>query len=203
MFTGLVEETAELRELIPNEVGARLRIAAPSFASEMRLGDSLALNGCCLTLASDAGGFCFDLLQETLDRTNLGGLASGSKINLERAMLPDMRLGGHFVQGHIDATAGVLEKRRKGDDLFLRFAIPAGGGAMFVEKGSVAVNGVSLTVAELGDEDFAVWIIPHTRQLTNLGALEPGDRVNLEYDMLAKYVLRYLRMSGVGGAPVL
>lgn len=192
MFTGLVEETAKLLELHPNEAGARLCLEPPSFADSMSLGESLALNGCCLTLASKEGGFCFDLLQETLDRTNLGALTSGNSVNLERAMLADARLGGHFVQGHIDTTTTVLEKTWKGEDLYLRFALPLENAAMFVEKGSIAINGVSLTIATLGKTDFGVWIIPHTRELTNLEALAIGNAVNLEYDMLAKYVLRYL-----------
>jgi riboflavin synthase len=194
MFTGLVEETSRLISLRRNPTGARLLLHPPSFAGAMSPGDSLALNGCCLTLAEANQGLAFDLLEETLIRTNLGDLPEGSAINLERALRLDARLGGHFVQGHVDATAPVLEVTWKDDDLYLRFALPEGSGAFFVEKGSIAVNGVSLTVATIGSDSFGVWIIPHTRALTNLGQLEVGHRVNLEYDMLAKHVLRFLEL---------
>lgn len=194
MFTGLVEETATLQEMRPKEAGALLRLTAPSFADEMVLGDSLALNGCCLTLTDKTDGFAFDLLQETLDRTNLGGLSLGQSVNLERALRADARLGGHFVQGHVDTTTSVTRLEWKGDDLFLGFALTAEAAPYFVEKGSICVNGVSLTVATLADEEFGVWIIPHTREKTNLGQLQVGDRVNLEFDMLAKYALRFLQL---------
>ncbi len=192
MFTGLVEETSPLQRLQKNAVGARLILAPPSFSGEMKEGDSLALNGCCLTLASKSRGFCFDLLQETLDRTNLGDQEEGAPINVERAMRADSRLGGHFVQGHIDTHLPVLEKTWRGGDMFLRFAVPSGSGGMFVEKGSIAINGVSLTVSTLEAESFGVWIIPHTLEKTNLGNLESGAPVNVEYDMLAKHVARLL-----------
>lgn len=194
MFTGLVEETSRLISLQRNPTGARLLLNPPSFAAAMSPGDSLALNGCCLTLANASEVLAFDLLEETLIRTNLGDLPEGTEINLERAMRLDARLGGHFVQGHVDATAAVLEVAWKDDDLYLRFALPEGSGALFVEKGSIAVNGVSLTVATLDATSFGVWIIPHTRALTNLGKLEVGHRVNLEYDMLAKHVVRFLEL---------
>lgn len=166
----------------------------------MRPGDSLALNGCCLTLAEVEKNFAFDLLEETLIRTNLGELPVGAPINLERALRMDDRLGGHFVQGHVDATAAVIEVTWKDDDLYLRFGLPEGAGPLFVEKGSIAVNGVSLTVATLDEASFGVWIIPHTRALTNLGTLEVGHRVNLEYDMLAKHVLRFLELRSLSPA---
>lgn len=194
MFTGLVEETAILRSVVQKPAGARLVLEAPSFAQEMLPGDSLALNGCCLTIAEQADGFAFDLLQESLDRTNLGSQQPGARINLERALRADARFGGHFVQGHVDTTTEVIETLWKEDDLYLRFAMPAGGSAYFVSKGSISVNGVSLTVATLDDSSFGVWIIPHTRALTNLGELRVGDLVNIEYDMLAKYALRFLEL---------
>jgi len=194
MFTGLVEETSALRAVEPKEAGARLVLEVPSFAGEMTPGESLALNGCCLTLADKTNGFAFDLLQETLDRTNLGALAPGDPVNLERALRADSRLGGHFVQGHVDTTTAVTRVEWKADDLYLQFVLPEQGRGYFVSKGSIAVNGVSLTVATLDAETFGLWIIPHTRALTNLGSLQAGDRVNLEYDMLAKYALRFLEL---------
>jgi riboflavin synthase len=196
MFTGLIEETSTLRAVQPKAAGARLVLDPPGFADEMALGDSLALNGCCLTLADKTEGFAFDLLQESLDRTNLGSQQPGAAINLERALRADARLGGHFVQGHVDTTTTVLETTWKEDDLFLRFELPIDGRAYFVSKGSISINGVSLTVATLDDSSFGVWIIPHTRSLTNLGQLQVGARVNLEYDMLAKYALRFLELQG-------
>jgi riboflavin synthase len=134
----------------------------------------------------------FDLLVETLNRTNLGALQPGSRVNLERALRADGRFGGHFVQGHIDTTAEVISAEQKGVDLNLVIRIPKGGAPYFIEKGSIAVNGVSLTVASLAPEHFGLWIIPHTLQETNLGDLKSGDLVNLEYDMLAKYAERQL-----------
>jgi riboflavin synthase len=200
MFTGLVEGTALLRAFEKREWGARLVLEPPAFAAEMKEGESLALNGCCLTVTSveDPNGLPFDLLQESLDRTNLGTLRPGEKINLERAMRADARLGGHFVQGHVDTTTPVVEKEWRGDDLYLGLAMPPGGAVYFVEKGSVAINGVSLTVAVLREDSFGVWLIPHTRALTNLGDLEIGSPVNLEYDMLAKYAVRFLELRQAG-----
>lgn len=196
MFTGLVEETARLVDLQRHSTGARLQLSPPSFVHELRCGDSLALNGCCLTIAEISTTLSFDLLEETLHRTNLGQLPSGAAVNLERALRATDRFGGHFVQGHVDATAAVLEVRAQDDDLYLRFELPAGAEALFIEKGSIAVNGVSLTVATLQRGSFGVWIIPHTRRLTNLGDLQMGHRVNLEYDMLAKQVVRFLELRG-------
>jgi len=199
MFTGLVEETRALRALQKKEFGARLVLEPPSFSADCSLGDSIALNGCCLTLAAmDTDGFCFDLLHETLLRTNLGDALPGDAINLERPLRANARLGGHFVQGHVDGTSRVLEATPRGEDLYLRFELPASGRAFLVEKGSIAVNGVSLTVATLDRNSFGVWIIPHTLQITNLAKLAPGARVNLEYDMLAKYVIRFLELREVG-----
>lgn len=193
MFTGLIEAVGTVRSLEPRgPEGARLVLGIP-FAGELSEGESVAVNGCCLTVTSrEAGGAAFDLLGETLARTNLGGLALGDRVNLERALKADGRFGGHFVQGHIDTTAGVAAAESKGADLQLTIALSKEGRRYLIEKGSVAVNGVSLTVASLGEENFGLWIIPHTLQETNLGDLRPGDLVNLEYDLLAKYAERQL-----------
>lgn len=196
VFTGLVEATARLRGVERREWGARLLLEAPAFSPEMREGDSLALNGCCLTLARRSEeGLGFDLLQETLDRTNLGRLEPGARINLERALRADARLGGHFVQGHVDATARVVETRWRGEDFYVEVSTPPGGKVYLVEKGSVALNGVSLTVAVLEPEIFGVWLIPHTQAVTNLGELHAGAEVNLEYDLLAKHTVRFLTLQ--------
>jgi riboflavin synthase len=192
MFTGLIESVGTVKVLKPRgNDAARLVIEAP-FADELSLGESVAVNGCCLTVTGKEGGISFDLLVETLNRTNLGILKPGSRVNLERALRADGRFGGHFVQGHIDKTAEVLSAEPAGNDLNLVIGIPREGVRYFIEKGSIAVNGVSLTVASLTAESFGLWIIPHTLQETNLGELKPGDRVNLEYDLIAKYAERQL-----------
>jgi len=193
MFTGLVEAVGTIRSLEHRGEAARLTLET-ALAEEFSPGESLAVNGCCLTVTDKEEGVSFDLLVETLNRTNLGNLRPGSRVNLERALRADGRFGGHFVQGHVDTTAEVVSSETQGADLHLLIEIPAGGAAFFVEKGSIAVNGVSLTVATLGENHFGLWIIPHTLQETNLGDLKPGDRVNLEYDMLAKYALRQLAL---------
>jgi riboflavin synthase len=192
MFTGLVESIGRVRSLDRRGDAARLTLETP-LAAALSIGESLAVNGCCLTVTStDGDSACFDLLGETLARTNLGGLAPGARVNLERALRADGRFGGHFVQGHIDTTTEVLSAETKGEDLNLIIALPEAGARYLIEKGSIAVNGVSLTVASLGEDRFGLWIIPHTLQETNLGDLRAGSPVNLEYDMLAKYAERQL-----------
>ncbi|MFZ0434407.1 MAG: riboflavin synthase [Chthoniobacterales bacterium] len=192
MFTGLVESIGRVRSLDRRGDAARLTLETP-LAAGLSLGESLAVNGCCLTVTStDGDSACFDLLGETLARTNLGGLVPGTRVNLERALRADGRFGGHFVQGHIDTTTEVLSAETKGADLNLIIALPEAGARYLIEKGSIAVNGVSLTVASLADDRFGLWIIPHTLQETNLGDLRAGSPVNLEYDMLAKYAERQI-----------
>ncbi len=194
MFTGLVEEVGEVVSLERLQSGGvRLTLRAPLVASDAELGDSVAVNGCCLTVAAKPNGMLrFDLLQETLARTSLGGVQTGGGVNLERALKAGGRLGGHFVQGHVDCTARIVAMEPKGADVRLEVSLPEGGAPYLVEKGSVAVDGISLTVAAVGTESFVLWIIPHTLERTNLGQLRVGDPVNLEYDMLAKYVERML-----------
>jgi riboflavin synthase len=192
MFTGLVEAIGSVRAVEERGEASRL-ILKTSLVPELSPGESLAVNGCCLTVASKEDGMAsFDLLGETLARTNLGLLAGGARVNLERALRVDGRFGGHFVQGHIDTKAEVLDVQEKGGDLNLLIALPVGGGRYLIEKGSIAVNGVSLTVASLHGDSFGLWIIPHTLKETNLGDLRAGDHVNLEYDMLAKYAEKQL-----------
>ena len=192
MFTGLVEAIGSVHSLEKRGDAAHLTLETP-LAAHLTPGESLAVNGCCLTVTSQDGhSASFDLLGETLNRTNLGTLSSGSRVNLEQALRADGRFGGHFVQGHVDTTARALSAEKNGEDLNLTIAIPHGGARYFIEKGSIAVNGVSLTVASLGEDRFGLWIIPHTLQETNLGDLKAGNLVNLEYDMLAKYAERQL-----------
>lgn len=196
MFTGLVEETGRLEWIRRAGGSAQLAVSAPVVAEGVLVGDSVAVNGCCLTvtLAQD-GLLVFDLLEETLKKTNLGGLSPGSRVNLERSLPANGRLGGHFVQGHIDTTIALLDAEKHGADLRLDFEMPSDFARYIAYKGSVALNGTSLTVAEIGAGTFTVWIIPHTAAATNLGTLRAGDRVNLECDILAKYTARILEAA--------
>jgi riboflavin synthase len=193
MFTGLVEETGELLALERSATGAHLTLRAPLVSTDAQLGDSIAVNGCCLTLtARDGTTLSFDLLGETLDRTNLGAVTAGAPVNLERALAAHSRLGGHFVQGHIDTTSRVLAFEKVNADHRLEIALPAEFAGYVAFKGSIAIDGISLTVAEVRPASFTVWIIPHTLAVTNLRAKRAGDFVNLEFDLLAKYVERLL-----------
>ena len=193
MFTGLVEETARVTAL----EGTRLSLAAQRVLEGTRVGDSIAVNGCCLTVTAMTGeGLTFDLLAETLARTNLGALRPGSLVNLERALAVGERLGGHVVQGHIDETAEILRlEQEPGGDTRLTIALSPASGRYVVFKGSIAVDGISLTVAQVDPGSFTLCIIPHTLAQTHLHRARPGDRVNLEFDLLAKYVERLLRVS--------
>jgi riboflavin synthase len=194
MFTGLIEEVGSVRWIRATERGTQLQLAAPLIAPGLRAGDSVAVNGCCLTAtAIREGNLTFDLLEETLARTNLRTLRPESPVNLERALAADGRLGGHFVQGHSDCAARALSFAPHGADYRLEVELPGDFAHYAACKGSIALNGVSLTIAELLPASFAVWIIPHTRRQTNFETLQSGDLVNLEFDLLAKYVERMLR----------
>lgn len=193
MFTGLVREVGEVVWLRRSGQAVQLLIKGPRTASRVRIGESVAVNGCCLTVTAQRDDQCmFDLLEESLERTNFGRLKPGAPVNLERALRVEGRLGGHFVQGHVDCTAEVVAIEEKGPDLRLDITLPPEFARYIAYKGSVAINGVSLTVAEVGATSFCVWVIPHTLDNTNLGDLEAGDLVNLEFDILAKYVERLL-----------
>jgi riboflavin synthase len=193
MFTGLVEEVGSVLWIRASDRGTQLQIAAPRIAKEIRTGNSVAVNGCCLTVTAHRGEqLIFDLLEETLDRTNLKTLRRESPVNLERALPADGRIGGHFVQGHIDCTARILAFEESGADHRLEVELPAEFAHYVVYKGSIAINGISFTVAEVLPKSFAVWIIPITKRYTNLESAQVGDSVNLEFDLLAKYVERML-----------
>ena len=175
------------------ERGTELQIAAPALADKISIGDSVAVNGCCLTVSAHRPGqLTFDLLNETLERTNLKTLRRDGSLNLERALPANGRLGGHFVQGHVDCTSQIISLEQNGDDHRLEVALPPDFAHYATYKGSIAINGVSLTVAEILPQSFAVWIIPHTKRQTNIGMMKPGDWLNLEFDILAKYVERIL-----------
>jgi len=192
MFTGIVEGVGEVAEVKPTPAGLRLRLNT-SLSSELTPGESLAVNGVCLTVVSSgANGTHMDVSPETLRVTAFGSLKRGSLVNLERPMRVDGRVGGHFVQGHVDATGSVDEIRQDGDFWWLTIRFPPSLASQIVRKGSIAVDGVSLTVAGVDDRRFDVQIIPYTWEHTSLRGLKPNELVNLECDMLGKYVLRAL-----------
>lgn len=193
MFTGIVECVGRLESLHPLGDAARLVVRAPSIAPELRVGDSIAVNGACLTLSDRSEGrIAFDAVCETLERSALGSLRPGARVNLERALRADGRLDGHIVQGHVDATGRVRELVREGRDVRLAVTCPGELADQLVPKGSVAVDGVALTLVNVEAEGFDVALIPYTLEVTTLGSLAPGRRVNLEADVLGKYVKRYV-----------
>ncbi len=193
MFTGIVRELGEVVSVEEEAGGIRLRIEAPAAAAEGGLGESVSVNGACLTIVAAAGGVLeFQAVPETMARTSLGTLEPGSRVNIEPALRGDQQLGGHFVQGHVDGVGAVRSAEPEGAGRRLAIDAPPEILRYCVEKGSVTVEGVSLTVAALDDRGFEVALIPHTLEVTTLGALTPGDPVNLEADVLAKYVERLL-----------
>ena len=197
MFTGLVEALGTVASLESKGEQARLILGIP-FAAELALGDSVAINGCCLTVADFAAdGVTFDLLAQTLRVTSLGELAAGSTVNLERAMMVGERFGGHFVQGHVDGTGTITRLEASGQDHIVGVFLPPEIHRLCIDKGSLTVDGISLTIAELTASEAVFWITPHTWKHTHLHLAETGQAVNLEVDMLAKYVdkLLHARLS--------
>ena len=194
MFTGIVEELGTIRSIRRGAASAVLSIGAEAVLSDLRIGDSVAVNGVCLTATGvDRSGFTADVMHETLQRSSLGALGPGSRVNLERAMAADGRFGGHIVSGHIDGTGTIAERRR--DDNAVWYTVSASPALLryIVEKGSVAIDGISLTVASVEADRFSVSVIPHTAAVTVLGRKRPGDIVNLETDIIGKYVEKLLR----------
>jgi riboflavin synthase len=193
MFTGIVEELGCIVSVERGETSASVCIAGPLVTSDAGIGDSIAVNGVCLTVTSvHDGQFTADVMDETLRRSSLGGLEPGSDVNLERPLTLADRLGGHLVQGHVDATAKLLDRTPGENWEIVRFELPHAVERYVVEKGSITVDGVSLTVADRGDDWFSVSLIPTTLELTTLGRKKPGEQVNLEVDVIAKYVERML-----------
>lgn len=193
MFTGLIETMGTVAHLQKLPGGARLTIRVPQIAAQLELGDSISVNGCCLTVVEhDETTFTADLVPESLARTNLGVLAIGSEVNLERAMSVGDRLGGHWVQGHIDCLGQVRSRKRVGNEDLLEITVPFEITRHIVPQGSISLDGVSLTVVDVGRDRFRVALIPHTRELTTLGKVQPMDVVNIELDVLAKYVEKHL-----------
>jgi riboflavin synthase len=193
MFTGLVESMARVVDVREARPGRRLVVADDVVTADAALGDSIALNGCCLTVVEREGNkLAFEAGPETLERTNLGALVAGSAVNVERSLRFGERLGGHLVTGHIDGPGTLDERHDEGEWSTFWFRAPRDLMRQMASKGSIAVDGVSLTLCDVSDERFSVMLIPHTLGVTTLGRLRPGDRVNLETDLLAKYVARQL-----------
>jgi riboflavin synthase len=193
VFTGLVEILGHVKLVVTENEGKRLTLTWPGLNEPLSIGESVAVNGCCLTVvASEGEEFEVQAGPETLLRTNLGEKQAGDRINLERSLRVGDRLGGHFVQGHIDATAVLRERRQEGEWEFLAFTLDPAWTRSLVSKGSIAVDGVSLTLVEVWLDGFSVMLIPHTLAVTTLGLLEPGNRVNVETDILAKHVAKLL-----------
>jgi len=193
MFTGIVEEAGSVVAFTKGEKAWRLQIAARVVLAGTAVGDSIAVNGCCLTVAHvDGRQLCFDVLEETRRLTNFSALAVGAPVNLERSLRFDGKVGGHFVTGHIDGLGVVEIFEQRGADYYLRARAPAGSVRYLIHKGSIALDGISLTVAETEGDCFAVWLIPHTLEVTNLRPRKAGDAINLEFDLLGKYVEKLL-----------
>ena len=200
MFTGIVETTGTVAAFTPEADAWRLQIHASVPLAGVAVGDSIAVNGCCLTVTrGDDRSLTFDVLAETRRLTNFAALDRGAVVNLERSLRFDGKVGGHFVTGHIDGLGIVELLEPRGQDYFLRVRAPAGSGRMLVQKGSIALDGISLTVAEVAGDTLAVWLIPHTLAVTNLRHKQAGDGINLEFDLLGKYVEKLL--SARAGVP--
>ncbi len=198
MFTGLIEALGEVAEVKPTPAGFRLRLTTP-MAPELTPGESLAVNGVCLTvIAADAEGVHADISPETARVSTLGSLKRGSVVNLERPVRADARMGGHFVQGHVDATATIEDIRQDGESYWVTIKFPPALAPYIVRKGSIAVNGISLTVAGVDEKLFDVQIIPYTWDHTSLQRAKTGDHVNLECDIIGKYVVRAAEIAGAG-----
>jgi len=204
MFTGLIEDVGTLVGRRETGKAGKLLVRTALPTAEIALGDSLAVNGACLTVEAfgGAGELEFHTLSETLRRTNLGELPLGAAVNLERALRLGGRLGGHLVQGHVDATAAIRDIRLGEDDTVVTIELPVAIAHLAIPKGSIAVNGVSLTIATLAIDSFTVHIIPHTWRATSLATAKPGERVNLEADLLGKYVLRQQQVLAATSSPI-
>ena len=200
MFTGIIQQIGTVRRIEPGAKGARLTIQANTVLEDTRIGDSIATNGVCLTVVSMTGdSFSADVMAESLRRSSLGTLQGGSPVNLERAMAANGRFGGHIVSGHIDGTGTIASQKREDNAVWVKIKTPAPLLRYIVEKGSIAIDGVSLTVAAVTDTDFSVSIIPHTGAQTILLGKKPGEPVNLECDVIGKYVEKLTAPHKTGG----
>ncbi|RJP31765.1 MAG: riboflavin synthase [Actinobacteria bacterium] len=199
MFTGIIEEVGSLRDLRSHGNGASITVSCRHIWKGLDIGDSVAVNGVCLTVVGKGeGSFAADISGESMQRSSLGGLKRGMQVNLERALTLNSRLGGHIVQGHVDGVGVVVAVKESPEGSEYTFTAPAQIAGYLVEKGSIAVDGISLTISALGEDEFSVAVIPHTARETNLKGIKAGDPVNLEVDILAKYVRRYLERGFPG-----
>ena len=202
MFTGLIEGTGKLKTIEPRGKDMRLSIQASFDLEGFQTGESVAVDGVCLTVVSwQARTFMVDVSQETLSRSTLGQRSAGDEVNLERALRLGERLGGHLVNGHVDGQGSVMARKQRGDSLVFTFELVAELGRYIIEKGSVAVNGVSLTVNRCDEQSFDVNIVPHTARVTTIGSLRVGDEVNIEVDIIGKYVERFVRTFQESDSP--
>ncbi|MDT3317951.1 riboflavin synthase [Microbacterium sp. KSW4-11] len=207
MFTGIIEEQGVITAIEPSGDGVRLTVRAPLSVSDAQRGDSISISGVCLTVTDQTSeGFTADVMKQTLDMSTLATLEVDSRVNVERALAAHTRLGGHIVQGHVDGTGEVLEVRPGEQWRVIRVSLPADLAPLVVDKGSITVQGVSLTVSDVSEPDgashwFEISLIPETLEVTTLGTLAPGDRVNLETDILARHVQRLLRFASPDGIP--
>ncbi len=200
MFTGLIEEKGKVVRVSPGAGGVKLTVQGPMVSEGLKLGDSVAVNGVCLTAVQIAPPMLtFDVVRETVERSTIGRLRPGSSVNLERALRAGDRMGGHMVQGHVDSAGVIRDIRRGGSETVIRFEAPPEVMQLVVEKGSIAVDGISLTVAEVGKEWFEVAVIPHTLAETTLGDAAQGSTVNLETDIIGKYVYKFVSKTEAGG----
>lgn len=193
MFTGIVEETGRVVAFTPGAEAWQLQVSAAAAIQGTALGDSIAVNGCCLTVAKiDGQHLWFDVLEETRRLTNFAALAVGAPVNLERSLRFDGKIGGHFVSGHIDGLGTIEVIEARGKDHYLKVRAPAGSSRYLIHKGSIAIDGISLTIAETEGDTVAVWLIPTTMTVTNLGSRQVGQQVNLEFDLIGKYIEKLL-----------
>jgi len=201
VFTGLIIETGTLEELRQLPGITRLSLQTPTLHTEAVIGDSIAINGVCLTVVEIRGNsLSFELSAETMQSTNMGGMRKGDPVNLEPSLRANGKLGGHFVTGHVDATGKIRSKKRAGETIEIEIEAPPDILSFLVDKGSVAVDGISLTVVKVKEDSFTLVIIPHTEKVTNLGARKPGDRVNIETDIIGKYVKKFMPTSAQGSS---
>jgi len=202
MFTGLIQDIGEIQSIQPKGGGVSLTISTQLDPRSVKIGDSISVNGVCLTVVKLSGPtFTAEVSPETLKRTTLAGAKNGQPVNLETALKMSDLLGGHLVSGHVDGTGEIAEMASEGNSLRYRFRVPLEIGRYLIEKGSVAVDGISLTVAECHDQMFSVSVIPHTAERTTLGKKKVGDKVNLENDLIAKYVEKFVRQAGMTTQP--
>jgi riboflavin synthase len=194
MFTGLIEETGSLTEKTKTGEGYQLSFSASKVMSDLEIGSSISVNGTCLTIVKKTGStFAVDVIEETLKKTSLGALKANDKVNLERPLKADARLGGHFVLGHVDTTGKIEDIKELSNSHFIKISFPKEFKSLLIYVGSIAIDGVSMTVAELGEDNFSIGVIPHTWEETVFSVRKPGDIVNLEFDVLGKYVERIMQ----------